>query len=124
MCHPGGTRGQPRPEGELRDSRNHPRIHPSLRCWCEGDNVTVYARVGNLSEGGLFLRTNTPLREGARTMIRFKNGEAGEVAALATVIWTSDGSDDIPPGMGLRFESLDETSREMLQRLINEQWAT
>ena len=38
------------------ENRKSARVPTRLRCWCEGENVTVYARIGNLSEGGLFLR--------------------------------------------------------------------
>jgi uncharacterized protein (TIGR02266 family) len=90
-----------------------------LRCWCESDDVTVYARIGNLSEGGLFLRTSTPLRQGARALVRFKDEGSPEVTAPVTVVWTSSGGgDESPPGMGLRFETLDEKSLETIRQII------
>jgi uncharacterized protein (TIGR02266 family) len=79
--------------------------------------VTVYARIGNLSEGGLFLRTSTPLRQGARAMVRFKDADTPEVSAPVTVVWTSTGG-ETPPGMGLRFETLDEKSLETIRQII------
>lgn len=101
----------------MKENRKHPRTFTRLRCWCEGDNVTFYARVGNLSEGGLFLRTSTPLEPGARTRLRLRNGdESSAVEATATVIWSRRGGQE--SGMGLRFEALDEPSREHLRRLI------
>ena len=74
----------------LADNRKTERVPSRLRCWCEGENVTVYARIGNLSEGGLFLRTSTPLERGSRTVVRF--GESN-IEATAQVVWarTSDG---------------------------------
>jgi len=103
---------------KLKESRKYPRYQPRLRCWCEADDVTVYARIANLGEGGLFLRTNTPLREGAKAHVRFGDGPAHEVAADVRVVWTSDGAGKAPPGMGLQFESLDEKSLEQLRRII------
>ena len=63
--------------------------------------MTVYARIGNLSEGGLFLRTSTPLERGSRTVVRF--GESN-IEATAQVVWArnNEGAEG-PPGMGLMF---------------------
>lgn len=78
----------------------------------------MYARIGNLSEGGLFVRTSTPLARGAKAKLRFKNGDQPEVATLATVVWTSQGDNGTPPGMGLRFDGVDERARELIQQII------
>jgi len=103
----------------LDDNRRFPRTPSKLRCWCEGDNVTFFARVGNLSEGGLFLRTSTPLGAGAVTRLRLRHGEAPEVEATATVVWSrAEGQES---GMGLRFESLEEPARRHLRRLIDQE---
>jgi uncharacterized protein (TIGR02266 family) len=101
------------------DSRRHGRVSSRLRCWCEGDNVTLYSRVGNLSEGGLFVRTSTPLARGSRALVRLRDGEAAEMRAPATVVWTRDDGDEGPAGMGLVFDELDESGRERLRRIIS-----
>src|SRR5687767_1708504 len=101
------------------DSRKHGRVTCGLRCWCEGENVTFYARVGNLSEGGLFLRTNTPLPTGSKAMLRLSRSGEGEVQAMATVMWASSAHGQGPAGMGLRFEPLDSVTLERLRRIIS-----
>lgn len=84
--------------------------------------MTVYARIGNLSEGGLFLRTSTPLTEGSRATVRF--GADSSFEAEATVVWCRSDGDSGPPGMGLRFEVIDTKRLEELRKLIqNEQQA-
>lgn len=102
----------------MRENRKHPRITSRLRCWCEGDNITVLARIGDLSEGGLFLRTSTPLEAGSRTLLCFGTGERGEIRARAVVVWARGEGERWPPGMGLRFEGLDTATREEIRRLI------
>ncbi len=102
-----------------RETRKHVRVPSGLRCWCEGENVTFYARVGNLSEGGLFIRTNTPLPTGSRALLRLNRSGEGEVQVMATVVWASDVLDQRPAGMGLRFESLDSVTLERLRRIIS-----
>jgi uncharacterized protein (TIGR02266 family) len=99
------------------ESRKHTRVGSRLRCWCEGDNVTVYAQIGNLSEGGLFLRTSTPMPKGAKAVVRLK-GDSEEVSAPVRVVWTRDVRGSQPPGMGLEFGELDDRVREAIRRII------
>jgi uncharacterized protein (TIGR02266 family) len=108
----------------LRENRKHERVEARLRCWCEGENVTFYARVGNLSEGGLFLRTSTPLEMGTQAKIRLETRGPDEVCAFARVVWSRMDGSDYPPGMGLRFENIDEAGLAVLRQIIeNEQRA-
>ncbi len=103
----------------MNENRKHARVSCGLRCWCEGENVTFYARIGNLSEGGLFLRTNTPMPQGTRAMLRLQRSGEGEVAAMAKVVWARDSQDPRPAGMGLCFEPLDSVTLERLRRIIS-----
>ncbi len=99
------------------DKRLHARVTSRLRCWCEGHEVTLYARVGNLSEGGLFLKTQTPLATGVRTRVKLEEGEEG-VDAEAVVVWAREEGEGGPAGMGLAFMTLEEVAQERLRRLI------
>lgn len=101
----------------MSDNRKFERVVSKLRCWCEGENITVYARIGNLSEGGIFLRTSTLLERGSRARLRF--GTAG-VEAPARVVWSRMEGQGGPPGMGLEFENIDDGVREAIRRLIDE----
>lgn len=103
------------------ENRRSGRVPSRMRCWCEGDNVTLYSRVSNLSEGGLFLRTSTPLREGMRAKVRLGVGEEDgpEVQTLVKVVWTRQNDKQRPSGMGLQFESLDAGSLERLRQIIS-----
>lgn len=76
----------------------------------------MYARIGNLSEGGLFLRTSTPLSEGSKATVRF--GAESAFEAVATVVWARADGDSGPPGMGLRFEAIDTKHLDELRKLI------
>jgi len=98
------------------ENRKYARVPTRLRCWCEGENVTVYARIGNLSEGGLFLRTSTPLSQGSRAVVRF--GGDATIEAEATVVWCRSDGDSGPPGMGLRFEVIEGKRLDELRKLI------
>ena len=101
----------------MADNRRHTRVESRLRCWCEGENVTVYARVGNLSEGGMFLRTSTPLEQGARATLRF--GQEDAVEAYALVVWSRVEGQTGPPGMGLMFQDVDDGRLEKIRRILD-----
>jgi uncharacterized protein (TIGR02266 family) len=101
------------------ENRKYLRVPSRLRCWCEGENITVFARIGNLSEGGLFLRTSTPLNEGTRATVRF--GTESPVEAEARVVWARLEGHDGPPGMGLMFEGVDDQRREAIRRLVEQE---
>lgn len=103
------------------DNRKHDRVESRLRCWCEGENVTFYARMGNLSEGGLFLRTSTPLAEGSQTVVRIEARaaeEMQEVQARARVMWSRADGNGHASGMGLRFEEIDDQALAVIRRII------
>jgi uncharacterized protein (TIGR02266 family) len=104
------------------ENRKHTRVPSRLRCWCEADNITLYSRVGNLSEGGMFLRTSTPMEEGARIVLRLNCADVMEVRTQATVVWKRERTQgERPAGMGLKFEGLDSEALEDLRRVISEE---
>jgi len=78
--------------------------------------VTVYAYLGNLSEGGLFLRTSTPLEQGTLTRVHF--GAENGVQAEARVRWARVEGQGGPPGMGLSFEAIDDAAKVAIRRLV------
>jgi uncharacterized protein (TIGR02266 family) len=109
--------------GQLQEQRKHARVHSRVRCWCEGDAVTFFSRVGNLSEGGLFLRTSTPLPYGAPARLRIQLGTALEIEVKARVIWSRGEGEVGPPGMGLAFEGAGGEELDELRRFISRELA-
>ncbi|MFT3708311.1 MAG: TIGR02266 family protein [Archangium sp.] len=99
----------------MSDNRKFERVTSRLRCWCEGENITVYARIGNLSEGGIFLRTSTPLEQGSKATLRIGTGG---LETLARVVWSRNEGQGGPPGMGLEFENIDDGVREAIRLLM------
>jgi uncharacterized protein (TIGR02266 family) len=101
----------------VRENRKHARVEARLRCWCEAESVTFYARIDNISEGGLFLRTHTPLAKGTAAQLRIGQGADG-IETEAQVMWSSAMGAEGPPGMGLRFEGLSGDTRARLRALV------
>ncbi len=111
------------PDADLTESnrRRHPRVPLASRCWCETDGITLYARLVNVSEGGVFIRTFAPLRLGSPAKVRFViDGSGREVTAEAEVVWVREaGSEPVPtPGMGLRFVGIGEEQRSLLREFV------
>jgi len=92
----------------------------SQPCWCESDQATLYVKMVNASEGGVFLRTATPLDVGQRARLVFYSPEVGdEVVAEVEVVRTAAeqfGSGRLP-GMGLRFLSFEKNGDRFLHLL-------
>jgi hypothetical protein len=50
----------PQPIGSWAEKRCHPRRHPAVRCWIRDGGHTLYARVHDVSLGGLSIRAPVP----------------------------------------------------------------
>ena len=108
-----------------RERRLHRRVPLGVRCWCDGQGVTLYVSIVNANPGGLFVRTYTPFPPGDRISVRWKfPGGEQEHHVAAVVVWRRD--DDFPPGgsnaqrppgMGLKFLDLPELTRSELEKL-------
>jgi len=88
----------------------------------EGERIQ--ANVLNVSTGGLFIPTTTPLAQGKRFSLRIRVG-GGPVpwwAALARVIWVRDSpTSDGPAGMGVKILDFDDDAASAaISRLIQE----
>ncbi|MBS2032360.1 MAG: PilZ domain-containing protein [Deltaproteobacteria bacterium] len=101
------------------ERRRHVRVPYSQRGWFEAGAITLYAAVGNISEGGVFVRTHAPLARGTLAMVRLPVGNGGEIEAEAEVMWESSGSQG-PAGMGLRFKTMDDQGRERLTAFLKD----
>ncbi len=95
---------------EFNPRRRHPRVEAASRCWVESPGVTLYARLTNVSVGGLFVRTSTPIAPGTPIRVRWSfDDDAETIEARAIVAWTREPSEanGAPPGMGLSFQAPD-----------------
>ncbi|MBI5547051.1 MAG: TIGR02266 family protein [Deltaproteobacteria bacterium] len=96
------------------------------RCWCEAEGITLYAKLINASEGGVFIGTYAPLRTGSPAKVRFTLDDPGqEVAADAIVVWVREAAADprSSPGMGLRFTAIDSASSDALKGFVAKQFS-
>ena len=88
------------------EARQSPRFALRRRVWCEGDHITLYLQSHNVSEGGLFLRTATPLPPGTRARVSIKIDDV-EIVAEAEVVWIATAGAPVP-GMGVKLLEIQE----------------
>src|SRR5439155_19901074 len=78
----------------------------------------------DVSKGGLFIKTPTPFPPG--TLIKFEIRIAGDKAVIAgvgRVVWKREAGSaaaERPAGMGVKFIKIDESSRQVIDRVVAE----
>jgi uncharacterized protein (TIGR02266 family) len=88
--------------------RRQPRLPISLRVQYRTTGAFLVAYSVNLSKGGIFLETATPLEVGEHISLAFEVPGAGQLEVTGVVAWVRQGSPDgLPDGMGVQFEHLD-----------------
>jgi type IV pilus assembly protein PilZ len=91
-------------------SRKHPRIQKVLSLSYEDHNGFIEAYTGNISQGGLFIKTKSPLETGEEFLLKLKlPGISDPLNIDCKVVWIRKRSENIkkPPGMGVKFIKLD-----------------
>ena len=104
---------------ESRGKRRVP-ISTAVRIRCADWNTFRTEHAENISEGGIFILTESPLKPG--TMFTLQMQVALEsLNATAQVIWTKEFSKDggRSSGMGARFLEFAEDQKLTLQRWLN-----
>lgn len=109
-------------EGQYKKRRKYPRIKIDFSFTSVGSLESLSWEIGNLSKGGVFIKTNNPLRQGAEFPFKFIAGcgnNSATVQGRAKVAWNkSQGSDE--DGMGIAFIEITEASMAMIEKLVNQ----
>lgn len=77
----------------------------------------------NISPGGMFIRTKSPLQRGQILDFAFRLGDGFElIKGRGEIVWTRDEDEGSvrPAGMGLRFLELAEGSKELIYRIVDQ----
>ncbi len=78
---------------------------------------------GNLSLGGMFLETEARREKGSIVDFEIKLTDGFRLLyGLGEVIWcrTVSGGPDLPLGLGIRFQALDDNGRELILKILEE----
>lgn len=114
---------QPEPTGRARRATpvNDERRGP-LRTFVEVDiglasDSNFYTGLScDLSTGGVFIATYRTLPTGTRVRVAFNLPDGETIEAAGLVCWTRDATAESAPGMGVRFESIDDEALRAVER--------
>lgn len=102
------------------ERRKHERTPISLQVKYRGLDTFFYDYALNISHGGIFIKTRKPLARGSEVEIEFEvPGAPRKLLTRGRVVRVIfPGEDEMEPaGMGVEFEPLSETDREMIDAL-------
>ena len=110
---------EPPPVGEKRESE---RFGVAWAVDCETEDTFLFAAITNVSQMGIFVRTDDPLPVGTVVSLRFApSSDVPPFVLQGRVQWINRVSlfgENLNPGMGIMFIDLDRTDRERLVQAI------
>jgi type IV pilus assembly protein PilZ len=104
-----------------RDRRVHTRYETSIAVDYASGDTFLFAYLQNISEMGIFIRTDAPLNVGTRLTLRFHVDESAPLVLEGEVTWINpyrESGDNLNPGMGVRFSELSPDRREQVVELV------
>jgi type IV pilus assembly protein PilZ len=104
------------------DRRSNPRHAITLRVDYKRMNTFFADYAKNISKGGTFIRTGKPLEVGTEFVFVLSiPGQADQLQLRGEVMWTVDdsqGTEEHPAGMGIRFRFVDDAERSQLETFV------
>lgn len=103
------------------DRRIHTRYETSIAVDYASGDTFLFAYLQNISEMGIFIRTDSPLAIGTRLTLRFHVDESAPLVLEGEVTWVNpyrESGDNLNPGMGVRFSELSPDRREQVVELV------
>jgi uncharacterized protein (TIGR02266 family) len=100
-------------------SRKQPRVQKTLTLMFKDRRSFVKAYTDNISKGGLFIRTEHPLRKGEQFLLKLQlPGLPDAIKAHCEVSWVREQSDihKRPPGMGVKFSKMTKRDNQILHQ--------
>ncbi len=101
--------------------RIHQRYETSIAVDYASGDTFLFAYLQNISEMGIFIRTETPLAIGTKLTLRFHVDESAPLVLDGEVTWINpfrESGDNLNPGMGVRFTELSSDTREQVVELV------
>lgn len=100
------------PAPELRTAGHRVRVEVDVGVLSESNFYTGVA--ADVSAGGVFVSTPTPLPVGTDVALYFSLGDGATLHAEAVVRWIRAKTSDLPAGMGVAFTRLSEDDRRTI----------
>lgn len=116
---PSATQPEQDPTGAER--REHQRFETSISVDYASGDTFLFAYLQNISEMGIFIRTERPQAVGTRLRLRFGGDHGDPLTLEGEVTWINpwrESGDNLNPGMGVRFIELTPDKREKVVSLV------
>jgi PilZ domain-containing protein len=98
-------------DAEPDERRRYDRSRLIVDVFFDGNDATGVASTKDISVGGFYMNTQANLPEGSVLLVRIPFGDGKQVVANAEVVYSNPGR-----GVGLRFQSLSEENRALIER--------
>ena len=103
------------------DRRSHERFDASIQVDYASGDTFLFSYITNISEMGIFIRSDTPAPRGTVLTLRFATPTGPPLEIEGEVTWVNplraDG-ENLNPGMGVRFRELTAETREAVVELV------
>lgn len=106
-------------ERKMTTGRVRPRARLEVEVSLTSESQFYADIAGSVVEGGLFLATYQRRRVGTRLDIELSL-PSGTVDVRGTVRWVREGREGVPPGVGIAFDELSETTRRAIDDFCTE----
>lgn len=105
------------------EQRTTNRVPVKLQVDCQSEGHFLIENATNISEHGVFVHTNKPMKQGTIVELQFTIPESKEkLKVRGEVMWINpvraEADKNYNPGMGVRFEKLDEIEKQTLMAAI------
>ncbi len=101
--------------------RLHERYDTCLSVDIESGENFLFSYITNISEMGIFIRSDNPLPIGTHLHLHFAAPEGGSFDLAGLVVWINPVNpigENINPGMGVQFSELTANEREQVVELV------
>ncbi|MGF1465356.1 MAG: TIGR02266 family protein [Sandaracinaceae bacterium] len=102
------------------ERRSYTRFPAEIQVDYTSGDTFLFSYITNISEMGIFIRSDDPLPVGTDLRLRFASDE-DRLELSGEVMWVNPvklGPDNLNPGMGVRFRDLDVERRERVVALV------
>lgn len=103
-------------------SRSEIRVKKTLSLTYKDDMAFVRAYLGNISSGGLFIKTEKPLSQGEQFLLRLQLPDLSEPLRVSCeVVWarsSADATQKEPVGMGVKFIEMGNKESGVLRQYL------
>jgi type IV pilus assembly protein PilZ len=103
------------------ERRQYERFDTSISVDYSSGDTFLFSYIQNISEMGIFIRSDTPLPIGTTLELRFAPDGETPMEILGEVTWINPYrpfGDNLNPGMGVRFRDLSADLRERIVALV------